>query len=183
HRDLEHQATHDPLTGLANRLLFTRRLTSALATTESSRGARPLTILFIDLDRFKEVNDNLGHDVGDQLLVEVARRLTRQVEDNWTVARLGGDEFIVLLPNTDEAGAAAAASLIGASLNQPVSLGGNSVGLSGSIGVVTTSGGHDGTELMRRGDVAMYQAKAHGRSTWRAYSPELDRDSRSRNGM
>ncbi|MCB1026909.1 MAG: GGDEF domain-containing protein, partial [Microthrixaceae bacterium] len=94
HRDLEHQATHDPLTGLANRLLFTRRLTSALATTESSRGARPLTILFIDLDRFKEVNDNLGHDVGDQLLVEVARRLTRQVEDNWTVARLGGDEFI-----------------------------------------------------------------------------------------
>ncbi|MEZ5381094.1 MAG: bifunctional diguanylate cyclase/phosphodiesterase [Microthrixaceae bacterium] len=183
HRDLEHQATHDNLTGLANRLLFTRRLSSALATAETARGGRPLSILFIDLDRFKEVNDTLGHDVGDQLLVEVAKRLTQCVEANWTVARLGGDEFIILLPNTDEGGAAAAASLIGTTLNQSVTLGGHSVGLSGSIGVVTTSGGDDGAELMRRGDVAMYQAKAHGRSTWRAYSPELDRDNRSRNGM
>ncbi len=182
-QNLEHQANHDALTGLANRLLFTKRLNSALADTEASDGARPLSILFIDLDRFKEVNDTLGHDVGDELLVAVAGRLTHSVRSNWTVARLGGDEFIILLPDTDEDAAAAAAERVGERLNRPLTLKGHSIGLSGSVGVVVTRGGHDGAELMRRGDVAMYQAKAHGRSTWRAYSPELDQDNKSRNGL
>ena len=173
-RDL---AFYDPLTGLPNRRLLLDRLHQQLAVSARSRlhGA----LLFIDLDKFKGINDTLGHQTGDQLLTEVAHRLRSSVRGSDTVARLGGDEFVVMLDelasSADEA--ASLASGIGAklidSLGHPYQLGSHTVQCTPSVGLATYCG-HDQSadELIRRADEAMYQAKAAGRNRLHLYQPE-----------
>ncbi|MDQ3103946.1 MAG: EAL domain-containing protein [Actinomycetota bacterium] len=154
------QSLHDPLTGLANRRLLRDRLTQALRT--GRRDHHGLTLLLADLDGFKDINDSLGHDVGDEILRVVASRLdaaTRQVD---TVARLGGDEFVVLLPQLSTAeGAAQVAHKLRDCLAEPIHLVGLTLHVQASFGVIVAPmHGDDPSILLRRADVAMYQAKA-----------------------
>ncbi|MBI0538389.1 EAL domain-containing protein [Roseomonas sp. KE2513] len=169
-------AAHDLLTGLPNRGLFTDRLRQALALAR--RDAEPLAVLCLDLDRFKEVNDTLGHAAGDRLLQEVAKRLSAVVRESDTLARLGGDEFAIIQPKArqPEAADALARRLI-AALEAPVDLGGDwaSVGVSIGIAMVDQSGSADLTQLMRDADLALYQAKEGGRGGYRFFSPEMNR--------
>lgn len=181
---LEYQAHHDVLTGLPNRLLFQRRLAAVLEELDDpAHQGEGVSLLFLDLDRFKEINDTLGHDAGDELLVEVAARIQAATRGRDTVARLGGDEFIVLLPSTSEAGAATVAQSICSELAAEAQIAGSSVYVSASIGIVATDEAIDSVELLRRVDLAMYQAKASGRATWRVHSPQLDAAARERAEM
>ncbi|HEY9099276.1 MAG TPA: diguanylate cyclase [Thiobacillus sp.] len=159
---LQHLARHDSLTGLPNRALFHDRLQTALRLAE--RNAAQLSLLYIDVDRFKEVNDTLGHDVGDRLLQEIARRLTQSIRESDTVGRLGGDEFVILLNNTAlSAHAAQVAETIRVALNQPYELGEHRVHVSPSIGVAHyPEHGADYEVLLRHADQAMYGAKRKG---------------------
>ena len=152
---LDHSATHDGLTGLANRALFQTRLQKALTTP----GDRPVAVALIDLDDFKEVNDTLGHEVGDLLLTEVARRLAGCVRAADTVARLGGDEFVVVLDDADPAVADLAADRMVQALQQPVYADGHELPIRASIGIADGRTGDDASVLLRRADVAMYAAK------------------------
>ncbi|MEM9877909.1 MAG: EAL domain-containing protein [Pseudomonadota bacterium] len=159
-RELEHQALHDPLTGLPNRALLYDRLRLALKTAE--RADEPMALLLIDLDDFKEVNDTLGHHVGDLLLVEIAQRLQAPLRDSDTVARLGGDEFAILLPiATDMERALGVAERLRQSILQPVALrDGLSAFVGASIGVALyPENAPDAVSLMQCADVAMYCAK------------------------
>jgi len=168
---LRYDATHDLLTGLANRALLVQRLTTALAGRTSTRS--PVVIL-LDLDRFKEVNDALGHHVGDQLLEVVAERLGRLAPPHATVARLGGDEFVVLLPSSDSVGEALAlATRLARALRASVDLPGVTVSTEASIGIARAEPGDSPADVMRHADTAMYAAKSAG-STVAAYSLELD---------
>lgn len=162
---LVQQALHDPLTGLANRTLLLDRIDHALSRRHREPGS--VALLFVDLDRFKLVNDSLGHEVGDELLVRTAARLRQVVRPEDLVARLGGDEFVVLcdaLPGP--AGAESMARRLVAALNAPVALPGGEVYVSASVGVVTDSGQRGASELLRDADDAMYQAKAQGRARY-----------------
>ena len=173
-----HQAFHDSLTQLANRRLLLDRLKHAVAS--STRSERYTALMFIDLDKFKTLNDHHGHDVGDLLLQEVAQRLNTCVRDVDTVARLGGDEFIVMLEalseKLDEAGAQAEAigRKVLAALSAPYELDGNNHRSSSSIGI-TLFKNFEGSadELLKRADLAMYQAKAAGRNTLSFFDPGL----------
>lgn len=160
---IRHQATHDSLTGLPNRRLFSDRLRTALY--QSQREATLTAVLFADLDRFKLVNDGLGHAVGDQLLQRVANRLGECVRDGDTVARRGGDEFTVLLNslvNTDAA--ADTAERIIAALERPFTIQGHTVHIGTSVGIaVFPDDGATPEDLIRRADIAMYRAKTDGR--------------------
>lgn len=158
-------AMHDPLTDLCNRRLLTDRLTQALAHCE--RRQRHCALLFIDLDRFKSVNDLHGHDIGDVLLVQVAQRLRSCVRAEDTLARIGGDEFVILLSDTSGASdALTMAEKVRAALGPPFALRGISVEIGCSIGIAGfPEHGRTGLELMREADTAMYTAKAAGRST------------------
>lgn len=171
--ELEHQAFHDGLTGLANRTLFLDRTEQALRRAE--RGGGVPTVLCLDLDGFKTVNDGLGHLAGDELLREVARRLQEVVRAADTVARLGGDEFVVLMDQTsggrDEA--AALADRVLAALADPVDLDGTTVTVSASIGVVRASAESTPLALLRDGDIAMYRAKAAGRGRSVEFAPDM----------
>ncbi|HEU5357809.1 MAG TPA: EAL domain-containing protein [Gemmatimonadales bacterium] len=166
---LLHDAFHDPLTGLPNRALFMDRLGHAIrrGRRSDSRSA----VLFLDLDRFKVVNDSLGHVRGDQLLVAIARRLEDCVRPGDTVARLGGDEFVVLLdevPTVEEA--EEIAGRIQESLDVPFQLAGQEVYTTASIGIAISSTGHERAEdLLRDADTAMYDAKAQGKATHRVF--------------
>ena len=168
-------AFYDPLTNLPNRRLLKDRLTQAMAI--SARSQREGALIFIDLDHFKDVNDTRGHDKGDQLLQQVAQRLSACVREGDTVARLGGDEFVVMLAadlssTTDEAATQArtAAEKILAALNLPYLMGGDFVHCSASIGVALFNDHHDTVDdLLKRADQAMYQAKASGRNTLRFF--------------
>jgi signal peptidase I len=174
HQRLEHQAFHDALTGLPNRELFSQRLTKSLLDVPEGR---QVALMFLDLDRFKEVNDTLGHEVGDELLIAVSRRLNRAVREGTLVARLGGDEFTVLMPGVDRPSRAEAlAERLCEALAKPFRLGRNEVAVSSSVGIAYSSSadGVDATELMRRADVAMYRAKSRGPANWQVWSPELD---------
>jgi diguanylate cyclase (GGDEF)-like protein len=156
---LSHQASHDALTGLANRSLLLTRLSKSLLL--SRRRGTPLALLFCDLDRFKMVNDSIGHAGGDQLLIEAARRLSATVRESDTVARLGGDEFVVLCPELpDRAQAVALAERIRTTLSAPYTIDGKEAFVDASIGITFADESTvSGAELMREADVAMYRAK------------------------
>jgi len=156
--ELERQALHDTLTGLPNRSLLLDRLEQALRTAR--RLATPLALLVMDLDRFKEINDTFGHQAGDLLIGEVARRITAELRETDTVARLGGDEFALILPGADEGGAGHVAQKIIAALQRPFEIEGAAHEVAISIGIaVSPQHGEDVETLMRRADMAMYVAK------------------------
>ena len=159
---LAHQAAHDALTGLPNRVFFLDRAAHALARTRRSRSA--VAVLFLDLDRFKCINDSLGHEAGDRLLVELAHRLQEVVRPGDTVARFGGDEFIVLCEGiVDEAHALSIAERVGEVAATPFALGGGEVFVSLSVGIAMASGaGARPDTLVENADAAMYRAKARG---------------------
>src|SRR5438445_13160316 len=159
-------AHHDALTYLANRNLLRERLDDAIA--ESNASGKNFALLCIDLDRFKAVNDNLGHHSGDALLQEVAQRLRECVGDAGTVARLGGDEFAILYTAQGQPEAAAdLADRIIESIDRPYDLNGNCVNVSASIGVASfPNDGVDTKPLFRNADLALYKAKADGRNIW-----------------
>jgi diguanylate cyclase (GGDEF)-like protein/PAS domain S-box-containing protein len=166
---LRHVALHDTLTGLPNRVLFTDRVNQARIAAK--RRPTPLAVLLLDLDRFKSVNDTLGHDVGDAVLRIVAARLRSTLRAEDTVARLGGDEFALVLPNTGKDGALAAADRILSALAEPVVLDGRAIEVGASIGIaLSPDHGDEQSALLRCADVAMYQAKRehHGRAVYRA---------------
>jgi diguanylate cyclase (GGDEF)-like protein/PAS domain S-box-containing protein len=166
---LRHQAFHDPLTGLPNRALFMDRLGQALIRTE--RRTTSVAVLFLDLDNFKLVNDSLGHDVGDKLLVSVAERLQGCVRAEDTAARFGGDEFTILLEDvTDANDAVRVAGLITRALETSFLLEGREVFVNTSIGIAMgTSAGERPTDLLRNADVALYRAKARGKATYEVF--------------
>ncbi len=167
---LLHHALHDPLTGLPNRHLFMERLGRALARYHAGEGGL-FAVLFLDLDRFKVVNDSLGHHVGDELLQVVAERLRASVRMNDIVARFGGDEFAVLLEElVDAEEAGQIAGRLGQTLSAPVNLGGYEVFTSASIGIALCSSGLDRPEyLLRNADVAMYRAKGSGANRYEVF--------------
>jgi diguanylate cyclase (GGDEF)-like protein/PAS domain S-box-containing protein len=169
-----HQAEHDALTDLPNRVLFVDRLHQALAT--SRRQHSQFALMFLDLDRFKSINDTHGHQAGDMVLREVAARLTGCVRGVDTVSRLGGDEFVVLL--ADIGGVDQAAHVAGAVMQavaQPVRAGEQEISLSVSIGIaISPSDGDDVDTLLRHADVAMYHAKQNGRNEFQFFSPEMN---------
>jgi diguanylate cyclase (GGDEF)-like protein/PAS domain S-box-containing protein len=172
-QQLVHDALHDALTGLPNRVLFLDRLTTAIAR-HRRRGAQ-FAVLFLDLDRFKLVNDSLGHAFGDQLLIAVSRVLAGIVRPGDTVARLGGDEFTVLLEDiTDLQDAVDIASRIREALTKPVVLGGHEVFVRTSVGIAGSELGHTNAEdMLRDADTAMYAAKASGDATHRVFDASM----------
>jgi diguanylate cyclase (GGDEF)-like protein len=168
---LTHQAFHDNLTGLANRALFRDRLDQALARSE--RSDRSLAVLLVDLDGFKQVNDTLGHDAGDQLLEEVAERFNHVVRVSDTVARFGGDEFALMLEEIADHEAVGLAQRLLEGLSQPVAVAGREVVLGASVGIVLHTGAGRSEELIRHADVAMYAAKDAGRGRYEIFCPEM----------
>lgn len=176
---LRRQAFEDELTGLPNRHLFTDRLEHAIAFL--ARHTAPIAVLFIDLDDFKSVNDSLGHDAGDRLLVEAGRRIRHCLRTVDTVARLGGDEFAVLMEDVGPDGPSDAASRILAALREPVRLHRQQLVIRASIGIVTAhSPKQTVTDLLRNADLAMYSAKDHGKGRFEVFRPKLQRAATTR---
>lgn len=171
---IEYLAYHDHLTGLANRLMFEQRMQHAMARAE--RNDTRLALVFIDLDRFKNINDSLGHQFGDQLLIEAARRLRAAVRVSDTVARLGGDEFLVVLENVgDQNRCARLIVKLQEELAQAYTIGETAVHAPPSMGVaVYPTDGVDVQTLMKHADMAMYQVKAKGRNAWAFYAPAMN---------
>lgn len=173
----QQQATHDPLTGLPNRLLFSDRLTKKLA--EARRNKQSLAVMFMDLDRFKEVNDRFGHSAGDSLLCKIAERLKNSLRDADTVARMGGDEFTVILGGIlSTRDVSATAERVFEALSKPFDLPDldQQVGITASIGIsVYPSGGADVEALVRNADAAMYKAKEQGRNRFSVFTRPRDR--------
>ena len=166
---LAYLAHHDSLTQLPNRVLLDDRLQQGILA--AGRAGEPLSLLMLDLDGFKAINDSLGHAAGDLVLQEVAGRLRALVREVDTVARLGGDEFALVLPRTDRDGATRTAEKILYGLERPIVLDGRVHALTGSIGIVSfPEHGSDGADLIQRADAAMYAAKrAH--TGWAVYAP------------
>jgi diguanylate cyclase (GGDEF)-like protein/PAS domain S-box-containing protein len=156
-QELTRQALHDPLTGLPNRVLLLDRITHALARGE--RGGGPTCLFYLDLDGFKAVNDRHGHAVGDQVLQQLAHRLTRLLRPGDTAARLGGDEFAVLCEDTDTSGAALVAERLRAAAAVPYVLGALTVCLTAAVGLSSSHGQGSPEELLSRADLHMYEVK------------------------
>ncbi|MDF3302467.1 EAL domain-containing protein [Streptomyces tropicalis] len=178
---LQHNAEHDPLTDLPNRALFTRRVQQALSGRRSTD--RGTAVLFIDLDGFKAVNDTIGHQAGDELLVQAARRLHEAVRQGDTAARLGGDEFAALIVGDGTRDRSAReghirelADRLRVRLSQPYLIGGNDVRVAASIGVSFAEPGLGAGELLRNADLAMYRAKAAGKGRVELYRPQMQQD-------
>jgi len=171
---IRHLAYHDGLTGLPNRTLFEDRLTVTLA--QARRKSRLAAVMFLDLDRFKVVNDTVGHAVGDSLLQSVAERLKGLVREGDTVARVGGDEFTVLLPEVGQVeDAVEVADRILETLRQPWRLNGHEFHITTSIGIAMCPGdGDDAESLLRNADTAMYRAKDRGRDNYKLYAPAMN---------
>jgi diguanylate cyclase (GGDEF)-like protein/PAS domain S-box-containing protein len=172
---LTHQAFHDPLTGLANRALFRDRVSHALALAQ--RRGSPVTVLFLDLDDFKTVNDSLGHAEGDRLLIAAAERFLACARSADTVARLGGDEFAILIEGADGEGLP---DRLAAAMSHPFSLSGNQVRITVSIGVASASPEDRADDLLRNADMAMYAAKRHGKGRAETYESRMYADIRER---
>ncbi len=170
--ELYHQAVHDPVTGLANRVLLMDRLTQAL--TRMQRHPSQMVLLFIDLDQFKQVNDTFGHSVGDKLLVEIGRRLSMFSRPNDTVARFGGDEFVLIYDDVADDAIHGLLGRVMGSLSEPFLDGGRELFVTASMGVVVTTNPQAAADdLIRDADTAMYQAKAHGRNGYQFFDPEF----------
>jgi diguanylate cyclase (GGDEF)-like protein len=168
---LRYQAYHDALTGLPNRLLFAEQVRQAL--TGKGRPKEAPSVLFLDLDDFKTINDSLGHGAGDGLLVAVAERLRASVRPSDVVARLGGDEFAVLLDHTGIEAAERAAERLVRALRAPFVLHGHEMSIHASIGIAGQFGAATADELLRNADVAMYSAKDNGKRGYAIYEPEM----------
>lgn len=169
---LRHNADHDALTDLPNRALFKRRVDAAL--DPATRSAGPATVMFIDLDDFKTINDSLGHLVGDRLLTVVAQRLTSCVRAGDTAARLGGDEFAVLIPDALDASVARSmAERITGVLRSPIIIDGVSLSMTASIGIAVADRAEDSTSLLSNADSAMYSAKRQGKDKFCYFTSEL----------
>lgn len=180
---IRHQAFHDTLTGLANRALLKETLDLELA--HASREKSILAVLFMDLDGFKNVNDSLGHSIGDALLVEVARRLRHCLRRSDTLARAGGDEFIAVLPKINSPfDARSVADKVLAELEKPYAVGSDVLSISASIGIaIFPDNGTDGDSLLRNADAAMYAVKKAGRRGIRFFGPEMNENARVRLGL
>ncbi len=170
---LTHQANHDSLTGLPNRALFLELL--ELACSRAALIGRPLALLFLDLDRFKWVNDRLGHEVGDELLRAVAQRLHLITRDGDTVARLGGDEFVILCPGVrdEEEAVMVAGRVLGALERQPFVSGDVELPITASVGIAMSTGNDHPEGLLREADAAMYRAKAQGRARFELFDDAM----------
>ncbi len=175
-----HQANFDPLTRLANRNLFQDRLQLAIA--QAAREGSQLALMFIDLDRFKDVNDTQGHHIGDELLIHAADRLRACVRASDTVARMGGDEFVVVIEGVERVeDVAAVGRKILKELSIPFQLGRNVIHLSASIGItIYPEDGNSSLTLLKNADTAMYQAKEDGRNTYRFFNWDMTRRARER---
>jgi diguanylate cyclase (GGDEF)-like protein len=174
---LQHGALHDALTGLPNRTLFLDRLEQSLRRARRRDSASGAAVLFLDLDRFKVVNDSLGHQAGDQLLQAVALRLDAALRPGDTVARMGGDEFTVLLENTTDAReATVVAERMLATLAAPFDVAGRELFVSGSIGIALGGPAQNPEELIRDADVAMYRAKAGGKARHAVFDAQMHRN-------
>ncbi|MES9875713.1 MAG: EAL domain-containing protein [Candidatus Sedimenticola sp. PURPLELP] len=173
---LEHMAHHDTLTGLPNRLLFTARLDHSI--TVCKREKREMAVLFMDLDRFKHVNDTLGHPAGDTLLQSVAQRLTQCVRASDTVARLGGDEFVTILEGvTGDQDTSRIAKKIIHAMTEPFTVDGTSLYIGASIGIsLYPTDGTDATTLLKNADLAMYQSKEAGRNTYHFFNRSMSQN-------
>lgn len=177
-RQLREQASRDPLTGLTNRTHLLEVISNALTTAARSRRTRTLAVLFLDLDRFKTVNDSLGHAAGDELLCAVASRLRKAVRPGDMVGRLGGDEFVVLLEGLPRSTAVSEAEHVAdrilRALAQPMTIRQRQVFVSASIGLTVASGtNRDADDLLRDADIAMYRAKAAGKAQIIAFEPSM----------
>lgn len=169
---IQQLAHFDPLTGLPNRLLLKDRCVQALSLAE--RSGQSLALMFIDLDHFKNINDSLGHQVGDEVLLVLAQRLKDNVREQDTVARLGGDEFILLLPNADTLGAARVADKLIQAAMLPLHIGQHELTVTPSIGIaIYPKDGADLDTLYKCADAAMYRAKEDGRNSYRFFTSEL----------
>ena len=181
-KQVAHMAGHDPLTDLANRMLLRERLAQALTSVERGGG---IAVLYLDLDRFKSINDTLGHQVGDELLKAIAARLRGCVRDIDTVARIGGDEFAIVQASISDPGEAAAlARRLGDVIRQPYDVNGHVVLVDTSIGIAVAP--DDGTcphDLMKNADMALYGTKAEGRGTYRFFEPEMDARMKARRAL
>ncbi len=175
-RRLAHQATHDPLTGLPNRTLLIDRLATAIGRAE--RHDQEISVLFLDLDNFKLVNDSLGHSVGDQLLTAIASRIEATLRPSDSVARFGGDEFVVLCEElaTPEDAIVIADRILDA-INRPIVIGDSEIYVGASIGIAFAAGPHAAPDdVLRDADAAMYQAKERGRARWVSFDDAMRTD-------
>ncbi|HEV3394603.1 MAG TPA: EAL domain-containing protein [Xanthobacteraceae bacterium] len=182
--EVAHMARHDSLTDLANRTLFMEKIDEALARLR--RGGERFSVFMIDLDRFKAVNDSLGHPVGDALLKAAARRLRAATRDTDTVARFGGDEFAILqtLAADQEEGAVALANRILETINEPYDLDGHKVSVGTSIGIALAPGdGSSAEQLLKNADLGLYRVKSVGRNGFRFFEPKMETEARSRHAL
>ena len=181
---IERMATSDGLTGLANRAAMRGHIQAAIDAAQAGGGSGGCAVMMIDLDRFKTVNDTLGHHVGDELLREVSRRLTGELRHGGTVARLGGDEFAVALSGVNASTSRAVATRIVESLSEPYAIRGSQIRIGASIGIAM--GPDDGRtidDLLRAADLALYRAKDDGRGVVRMYEPVLHQDAEARRAL
>ena len=180
---LQHLAHHDPLTGLPNRMLLRDRVTQALAT--ATRRGEKVALMFIDLDRFKEVNDTLGHATGDALLCHVAREFTQLLREEDTVCRQGGDEFAIVLTDVNSAASVSqAVERVMTLSNRRAAIDGHELPMSMSVGVAMfPRDGDDFESLMQCADTAMYRAKAAGRNAYRFYDPQMNVEASERSRL
>jgi diguanylate cyclase (GGDEF)-like protein/PAS domain S-box-containing protein len=172
-QQLNHMATHDPLTGLPNRMLFIDRLAVALA--QAKRNSQKLAVIMLDLDRFKDVNDSLGHSVGDQLLINIGNRLAGLLRQSDTIARMGGDEFMILLPKIERMkDAAEVAQKVLNAFQQPFMLDSHKFHVTASVGIATfPDDSEEADGLLNNADVAMYRAKEQGQNNYQLFQCQL----------